>query len=82
MLNLELTEKNNSAVWLHHNAAVEGLTRSVNASREHVKRKIDDVNISRRTNQEREYPKIAKLVNKRQEALITAWQIKSQQLSS
>lgn len=66
MINLELTEKHNSAVWLHHNAAMEGLSRNIGNATAGIKRQIDDVNISRRITQEKEFSKIAKLMSKRQ----------------
>ena len=78
LLNLELMEKRNPAVWLHFNAAAEGITKCINLKTSGVKRKTDELNITRRVNQEKEYTKIAKLMNKRHEAILTAWQIKSQ----
>ena len=58
--NLEIMEKMNSGVWLHHNSTIHSLTKSIELNVEKVKRKIDDVNVSRRTLQEKEYTKIAK----------------------
>ena len=75
--NLELMDKMNSDVWLHHNSTIQSLTKSIELNAEKVKRKIDDVNVSRRTLQEKEYTKIAKLHNKTYQAIATAWQIKN-----
>ena len=66
LINLELTEKHNSAVWLHHNAAVGRLSENLAHSVSGIKRKIDDVNIYRRVAQEKEINKVAKLTRKKQ----------------
>ena len=75
--NLELMEKLNAPVWLHHNSSIEQLTRSIDMNTNRIKRKIDEVNINRKLSREKEYIKMAKLHNKTYEAIMTAWQIKS-----
>lgn len=59
------------------NNLVEGMAVNLDVNTATLKRSIDDINVSRRQSQEKERGKVAKLMGKRDEAIYTAWQIKS-----
>mmetsp|Transcript_4509 Transcript_4509/g.6914 ORF Transcript_4509/g.6914 Transcript_4509/m.6914 type:complete len:213 (+) Transcript_4509:135-773(+) len=76
LLNLEIADSHGSAVWLQSNSAGEGVLRQVNSLTTSVKRKCDEVNLERKTEQEGIAAALERMTTKTNDTLMKAWQIK------
>lgn len=76
LMNLELADTYGSAVWLHSNSAAEGTYKQLDALRTRTKRKCDEVNLSRKMEQEAALPSLSRMQARTNDKVMKTWQIK------
>lgn len=69
VMNAEVFEGGLSGLWLSQNSVVEQITTSFNLQTEQLNKQIRDINRSRQLMQERAYPELTKLVQRRDSAV-------------
>ena len=77
LINLELSEENNPTLWLHYNNNLEDNDKYLQNKVSKLKRKIDEVNLMRKTEQEAIREELQRSLSGRDHALMKAWQIKA-----
>lgn len=68
LMNLELMEGNTASIWLQHNSALEMISKNYNASTENIEKDIREINKARQANQEKIYPELVRLQQRRDTA--------------
>ena len=68
LINLELMCENGSTIWLETNELIDGYTKSLQVKNDITKRKIDEINSSRQSEQNILGKEIRKLTNRRDDA--------------
>mmetsp|Transcript_32679 Transcript_32679/g.33325 ORF Transcript_32679/g.33325 Transcript_32679/m.33325 type:complete len:219 (+) Transcript_32679:152-808(+) len=77
LMNLELADESSATVWLHYNAVLEQIETNINTQTSTLKRKIDEINLDRKTSQELVRDELLTSLRCRDEAVYKSWQIKS-----
>lgn len=75
LLNLELSEKNSSAVWLHYNSILEQSEKFLLKRNEDLYKQINDINYDRKETQENVKAELDKILRRRDESIMKSWHI-------
>ena len=73
LLNLEIAEERLPEAWRYYNSQLSDLEQKINQNVIGVKRKIDELNLVRKTKQEQAQIEIIKLTARREEAIAKSW---------
>lgn len=75
IMNLQLAESHIGPLWLKHNKMLEGYEKQLDEQSTTLKRKIDEISVQRRQEQESVYPALLKHSKRSTQAIWTQWQV-------